>query len=95
MPFYAQSVFLDTEKPQASNRAAASLPSFVGFFSGPGIGIGGIADYERGEMSVHVLSSTSRIEMSFSEPVVQMLALRPELPALFEESASFPTFPRR
>jgi len=43
----------------------------------------------------NVLSSTSRIEISSSEPVVQMLVLKPELPALFEESASFPTFPRR
>jgi len=31
----------------------------------------------------NVLSSTSRIEISSSEPVVQMLVLKPELPALF------------
>jgi hypothetical protein len=82
------------EEGPGAAREAKALASLA-FRNGPIWNAQAGRAHTRGEMSVHVLSSTSRIEISSSEPVVQMLVLRRELPALFEESASFPTFPRR
>jgi hypothetical protein len=52
--------------------------------------------FEREKMNnKNGLNSTSGTGVSSSKPLLPMLALKLELPAPFEESASFPTFPRR